>query len=218
MYNLHTHSLLSDGCLLASEIAVRYADAGYKVIAITDHVDYSNIDSVIPAILKFTRSWPKDSGIKILPGVELTHLPLNQFIPLAGYCRRKGMKVIIAHGETPAEPVVAGTNRAALEADIDILAHPGLINDADVKLAKAKGIFLEITSRSGHNAANSYVVGKALKFGAKLILNHDSHEPKDIITPLQLKKVGKKAGLTPAQIANIYKDTTKFLARILPKV
>ncbi len=213
MYNLHTHSLLSDGCLLASELAVRYAAAGYKVIAITDHADYSNIDLVIPAILKFTRNWPKDSAIKVLPGVELTHLPLNQFALLAKYCRRKGIKVIIAHGETPAEPVLAGTNRAALEADIDILAHPGLINNADVKLAKAKGIFLEITSRSGHNAANSFVAKKALKFGAKLILSHDSHEPKDIITPLQLKKVGKKAGLSSAQIAKVYKDTANFLAR-----
>jgi len=216
MYDLHTHSLLSDGCLLPSEVAVRYAAAGYKVIAITDHVDYSNIDQVIPAILKFTRNWPKDSPIKVLPGVELTHLPLGQFASMVKYCRKKGIKIIVGHGETTAEPVFQGTNRAALEAGIDILAHPGHISDDDVKLAKKMGIFLEITSRSGHNVTNSYVAKKALKFGAKLILNQDSHVPEDIISPEQLKKVGLKAGLTANQIADIYKDIAKFFKR--PKI
>ena len=129
MYNLHSHSLLSDGCLLPSEIAVRYMDKGYKAIAITDHVDYSNIEATIKATLEFCRHWPKNSSIKVLPGIELTHLPLEQFKPLAKYARNKGIKIIIAHGETVVEPVIKGTNRAALEADIDILAHPGLISE-----------------------------------------------------------------------------------------
>ena len=214
MYNLHSHSLLSDGCLLASEIAVRYAAAGYKVIAITDHADYSNIDLVIPSILKFTSHWPKNSPIKVLPGVELTHLPLRQFKPLAKYCRKQGIKVIIGHGETPAEPVIPGTNCAALEADIDILAHPGKISDEDVKLARKKGIFLELTSRHGHKATNSLVCQKALKYGAKLIINQDSHSPEDIISPQQLEQVGLKAGLTPSQVLNIYKDIAIFLSKL----
>jgi histidinol phosphatase-like PHP family hydrolase len=214
MYNLHTHSLLSDGSLLPSEIAVRYLAAGYKVIAITDHVDYSNIDLVIPAILKFTRNWPKDSKIRVLPGVELTHLPLGQFTSMVKYCRKKGIKIIIGHGQTTAEPVFQGTNRAALEADIDILAHPGYISDDDTKLAKERGIFLEITSREGHNRTNAFVVKQALKFKARMLLSHDSHEPEDIISPQQLRRVGIKAGLTASQVASIYKDTAKFLAKI----
>ena len=59
MYNLHCHSLLSDGALLPSEVAVRYADAGYRVIAITDHADYSNIKSLLRAISDFTSHLPK---------------------------------------------------------------------------------------------------------------------------------------------------------------
>ena len=46
MYDLHTHSLLSDGELLPSELARRYEEKGYKAIAITDHVDFSNIKIV----------------------------------------------------------------------------------------------------------------------------------------------------------------------------
>jgi histidinol phosphatase-like PHP family hydrolase len=211
MYNLHIHSLLSDGVLLPSEIAVRYAAKGYKVIAITDHVDYSNIEFVAGSILKFTRSWPKNSLIKVLPGIELTHLPLAQFKPLVRYARKQGIKVIIGHGETQAEPVLKGSNKAALEAEIDILAHPGLISDEEVKLAKKNGVFLELTSRNGHKVSNYHVAKLALKWDVKLILNHDSHAPLDINSPAQLKQVGIKAGLNNKEIDKIYQDVAKFL-------
>jgi histidinol phosphatase-like PHP family hydrolase len=211
MYNLHCHSLLSDGVLLPSEIAVRYLALGYQVIAITDHSDYSNIESNVCAILEFCRHWPKDSLIKVLPGIELTHLPLEQFRPLAKFARTKGIKIIVAHGETPVEPVLGGTNRAALEADIDILAHPGLITDADIKLAKDKGIFLEITSRCGHRDTNPHVVERAKKLNAKLILSTDSHEPEDIIKPEELINFAFKAGLTEDEIKNINEGVMRFL-------
>lgn len=214
MYDLHTHSLLSDGDLLPSEVAVRYLALGFKTIAITDHVDYSNIKPVIHAILEFTKNWPKDSlPINVLPGIELTHLPLEQFKPLAKYARSQGIKIILAHGETVAEPVIKGTNLAALEADIDILAHPGLITDREVKLAKKKGIFLEITTRRGHKVTDNHVVKKALKFGARLIFNTDSHAPEDIITAAEIMKVAKKSGLNQRQIDKIYADVSRFLKK-----
>ena len=213
MHNLHCHSLLSDGVLLPSEVAVRYLAAGYNALAITDHVDYSNIETTVNAILEFSKHWPKTSHLKVLPGVELTHLPLEQFKPLAKYAREKGIKIIVAHGETIVEPVIKGTNRACLEADIDILAHPGLISDEDVKLAKKKGIFLELTSRHGHCDTNRHVVEQALKWGARLIINTDSHAPEDIITPDELINVGRRAGLALEEINKIYQDTAKFLQK-----
>jgi len=210
MINLHSHTIHSDGCLLPSEISVRYAAAGYKALAITDHVDQSNIGSVVRSIVKFCNAWPEHSPIKVLPGVELTHLPLEQFKPLAKYARARGIKVIIAHGETPVEPVLPGTNHAALEADIDILAHPGRITDADARLAKKRGIFLEITTRAGHGSANSYVVKQALKFGCRLVLDHDSHKPDDILSPAQTRRIAAKAGLTNKQIDHIYAEIRKW--------
>ncbi len=213
MYNLHAHTFLSDGQLLPSEVAVRYQDKGYKTIAITDHADYSNIKQASKAIVEFCRRWPKNSGIKILPGIELTHLPPEQFKPLAALARKEGIKIIIAHGETPVEPVAKDTNRLALLADIDILAHPGLISDEDTRLAKERGIFLEVTSRRGHSETNAYVIKQARKFGAKLILNNDSHAPEDIISPDELIKVGLDSGLTRAEIDNIYKELEEFLIK-----
>ncbi|MCM8790049.1 MAG: histidinol phosphate phosphatase domain-containing protein [Candidatus Omnitrophica bacterium] len=213
MYNLHCHTLLSDGELLPSETAVRYLSVGYKCIAITDHADYSNIESCIRAILKFCRHWPKKFPLNVLPGIELTHLPLDQFKPLASFARKQGIKIIIAHGETIVEPVIKGTNLAALEADIDILAHPGLITDKETKLAKKRGIFLEVTSRRGHCNSNRHLAKKALKFGANLILNNDSHGADDIISPAELIKTAIMAGLTQKQINIFNRNVETFLIK-----
>jgi histidinol phosphatase-like PHP family hydrolase len=199
--------------LLPSEVAVRYLDKGYKVIAITDHTDYSTIRINITCILNFCRHWPKDTGINVLPGIELTHLPLKQFKPLAKLARKEGIKVIVAHGETLVEPVIKGTNRAALNEDIDILAHPGLISDEDVKLAAKKGVFLEVTSRHGHDTTNCHVVEAARKFGAKIIINSDSHSPEDIIPTGELIEVGIRAGLSREEVDRVFEDTATFIKK-----
>jgi len=212
-YNLHAHTLLSDGELLPSEVAMRYLDKGYKVIALTDHADYSNIKPVCSAIVEFCRKWPKDSKIKVLPGIELTHLPPEQFKPLAAFARKQGIKIVIAHGETTIEPVVKDTNKLALTADIDILAHPGMITDEDTLLAKKRGIFLEITSRLGHADTNKHVISQARKLGAKLILDHDAHAPEDIISCEQMVEIGIKEGLTKDEIEKIYADVNDFLKK-----
>jgi putative hydrolase len=211
MYNLHSHSILSDGCLLPSELAVRHMAKGYKVLAITDHADYSNIHTVITSILAFCSKWPKKSPLTVLPGVELTHIPIEHFKPLARIARSKGIKIIVAHGETPAEPVLNGTNRAALEAGIDILAHPGTISDADILLAVKKGTFLEVTTRKGHNLTNNYVIQQAMKFKARLILNTDCHTPEDIIEPSEIIRLAQELGLNAENIGAMYKEVEQLI-------
>ena len=211
MYDLHIHSLLSDGVLLPSEIARRYEEKGYQIIAITDHGDYSNIKTNTQAIIEFCQNWPKDSKIKVLPGVELTHIPLEQFLPLTKFAREAGIKIIIGHGESPVEPVTIGTNRAALLADINILAHPGNISAADALLAKEKGVFLEITTRRGHSQGNSHIVEIARKTGANLVIDNDSHKREDILSINDLKNIALSAGLSQDEITRIYAAEKKFL-------
>jgi len=209
MFDFHTHTLLSDGELLPSELARRYEEKGFSAIAITDHVDLSNIKFVTESVLDFCKAWPK-KRIKVIPGIELTHLPLEQFKEAVRFARNKGIQLIVAHGETIVEPVIAGTNRAALEAGVDILAHPGLIREEDVKFAKSRGIFLEISARGGHCLANGHVVKCALKVGAQLCINSDAHGPKDIVSLDHLKKVGLGAGLSPKAINLLYKNAAKL--------
>jgi len=213
MYNLHTHSLLSDGELLPSELARRYEEKGYKAIAITDHVDVSNIKMVVSAIIEFCKKWPKNR-IKVIPGIELTHIPLEHFVPLIKYARKKGIKIIVAHGETIAEPVIRGTNKKALSSDIDILAHPGLITKEEARQAKKNGIFLEITSRKMHLKTNRHVVKMARQTGARLIINSDSHCPDDILAISKVVINARKSGLTGRDFEKITKDVSAFLRTI----
>ena len=99
-----------------------------------------------------------------------------------------------------------GTNRAALEADIDILAHPGLITKEDAALARERGIFLEITARKGHCLANGHVARTALEVGASLIVNTDAHGPGDLITSQQARLIARGAGLTDTAFQNLAAD------------
>jgi len=199
LIELHTHTLLSDGVLLPSELARRYEAAGFSALAITDHVDFSNIKTVTASIRDFCRAWPK-GRIKVIPGVELTHLPLEQFGRAVRYCRKQGMRVIIAHGETPVEPVLPGTAEAALRAGIDILAHPGYIKESVAVLAARKGVFLEVSGRKGHCLGNKQVVRLAKAHKVKLCLGTDAHEPADIPTPAKLRSVGRNAGLDEDEV------------------
>jgi histidinol phosphatase-like PHP family hydrolase len=48
---------------------------GYTAIAITDHVDHSNIDLVVSRIAKLAKILTKSYDILALPGVEVTYVP-----------------------------------------------------------------------------------------------------------------------------------------------
>jgi histidinol phosphatase-like PHP family hydrolase len=195
MIDLHSHSLFSDGELLPSELIRRAEVQGYGYWAITDHADISNIDLVVPRLVAVARELNTYRSIKMLPGIELTHVPPETIGALAQRARELGARLIVVHGETIAEPVQPGTNLAAIEAGVHVLAHPGLITLAEAQLAAKKGVLLEITSRKGHSLSNGHVARLARQAGASLVLNSDSHSPQDIVSLPQRERVVEGAGL-----------------------
>ena len=211
MIDLHTHTLLSDGELLPSELARRAEVIGYEAIGITDHCDWSNIDFVIPHIVKASKNLSSHWKIKVIPGVEITHVPLEEIEPLARYAREHGAKVVIVHGETLSEPVIKGTNRRAIECGVDIIAHPGNITEEDAVLARDKSVFLEITTRKNHLKTNRHVARIARATGAKLILNTDAHKIEDLITEITARRVLTDAGLSNAEIEEVFKNSKGFV-------
>lgn len=196
MIDLHTHSLLSDGELLPSELVRRAKVIGYEAIAITDHADYTNLERLVEASKK-ARVLEESYGIVVIPGVELTHLPPEHIAPLARRAKELGAEIVVVHGETPAEPVAPGTNKAAVACkDVDVLAHPGFITLEEARLAAANGILLEITARGGHNMTNGHVARIAREAGAMMVVDTDSHAPGDLITGARALAVARGAGLT----------------------
>ena len=214
MIDLHTHTLFSDGELVPSELVRRAVVKGYRAIAITDHADLSNIDFIVPRIAKVSEKLSKAWGIRVIPGVELTHVPPADIADLAKEARRLGARLVLCHGETIVEPVPAGTNSAALNAAIDILTHPGLITLEDAKLAARKGIYLEITARKGHSLTNGHVAKTALAAGAKLLINTDAHSPGDLISSEDAEKIGIGAGLSIDDFRKIVRNAEELVKKV----
>jgi len=212
MIDLHTHTLFSDGELLPSELIRRAESMGLRALAITDHVDISNIDFVLERILAVCRELEGRVKIKVLPGVEITHVLPADFAKLVAYVRKKCKAIIVAHGETFVEPVNPGTNLAAIKAKVDILAHPGLISEQEVKLAALNGVCLEISGRKGHCLGNGHVAKLARAFKAKLVLNTDTHSPENLITRDQANRIARGAGLEEEEIQRLIKNSEQLVA------
>jgi histidinol phosphatase-like PHP family hydrolase len=194
MIDLHTHSIFSDGELIPSELVRRAVVKGYKAIAITDHVDFTNIEHILSCVKK-AKFLEDDYDIRVFAGIELTHVPPGKMPKLIKKARNLGAEIIVVHGETTIEPVPEGTNHTAVSLDIDILAHPGLITLEDAQKAKDNGICLEITSRNGHNRTNGHVVRMARETGADMTVNTDAHDPDDLITDMVAFQIALGSGL-----------------------
>lgn len=214
MIDLHTHSLLSDGDLIPSELVRRLEFLDYSAVAITDHSDSSTLDLTVSRIAQVARDLNHHQSVKVIPGIELTHIPPPLIGSLVEKSRELGAAVVVIHGETIVEPVAPGTNMAALEAGADILAHPGLITIEEAELAAERGIFLEISARAGHSLTNGHVARLAREAGAKLVLNSDAHSPGDFVTQGFARKVVEGAGLLSDSLSTLLSNARLLLKKI----
>jgi predicted metal-dependent phosphoesterase TrpH len=62
--DLHTHTLRSDGLLTPVELVAAAADAGVKLLAITDH-------DTLAGVRELRRAGTIPNGIEVLPGIEI---------------------------------------------------------------------------------------------------------------------------------------------------
>jgi putative hydrolase len=214
MIDLHTHSLFSDGQLVPAEHLRRVEVLGYEAIAITDHADSSNLDFIIPRIIRAAEDLNQYSSTRLIAGIELTHVPPAMFGELVAMARDLGAQVVVGHGETLVEPVMPGTNLAAINAGVDILAHPGFISLKEAELAAANNVFLELSGRKGHSLANGYVAKIADQTGALLAINADAHGPGDFLTAEMAEKVALGAGLSAERYEKLRADMKALVERL----
>ncbi|MBW1615453.1 MAG: histidinol phosphate phosphatase domain-containing protein [Deltaproteobacteria bacterium] len=213
MIDLHSHTIYSDGELIPAELVRRAQSIGLKAIAITDHDDGSNMDFIIPKIVSIALELNYIlKNIKVIPGIEITHVPPQLIKDKVLKARKLGAKIVAVHGETIVEPVAIGTNKAAIEAQADILAHPGLITEEDAILAKEKNVMLEITARAGHSLTNGHVARLAKQIGAKIIINTDTHSPENLINIETAKKITLGAGLSEQDFKTMQKNAYNLIS------
>lgn len=240
-YDFHTHTVFSDGGMIPAGLMQRAIVRGCLGLAITDHVDSSNLEWAFENLLKFVeelgQEWQpgivpggdvttaplntldsdalaKNWHLPLIPGVELTSVPPRKIGVLAEKARSLGAKWIVVHGETIMEPVAPGTNRAAIEARADLLSHPGLITPEDAARAAKLGVYLEITTHKGHGMANGWVAQRARESGAKLLLNTDCHVSAEILDTKQRRAIAFGAGLTAEEVDRIWENGRQIITRI----
>ncbi len=213
--DFHTHTILSDGELLPMEMIRRAAMSGHRAIALTDHASFSNVVQVVEAVVRDCEkadAW----GIEAIPGVEITHVPVRHIDAAVRAARKAGAELVVVHGESPVEPVEPGTNHAAVSnPEVDILAHPGMLEEDDSALAVQNGVFIEITCRRGHSLTNGHVASVAKAVGAKLLVNTDAHAPSDLATMSFAERVALGAGLDQVQARIALVDNPDLLMRKL---
>ena len=194
--DLHMHTLFSDGELLPSELARRALKLNHEAIAITDHVDWSNVDNITAikdAIDDINKNW----DITVVLGAEVTHAPVESIDGIAERAKKLGAEIVVVHGETLSEPVTPGTNYAAVSSKhVDILGHPGLITRQEAEIARENDVYLEISARKGHCLGNGHVANIAREVGCKLIVDTDTHSPDDLITFDKSYQIALGAGLS----------------------
>jgi len=215
MIDLHTHTTFSDGVLIPAELARRAAKAGYRAMAMTDHADHSNLELILSNIGRFVAETGPFLGVTVLCGVEITHVPPPLIPNLVEQARARGAQLVVVHGETIVEPVEAGTNLAAIEAGVDILAHPGLITPEEAELAAERGVALEITTRKGHSLTNGHVAAMARRFGARLVIDNDAHAPEDLVSQERRKKTALGAGLSLEEYLRAEANSREIVSRVL---
>ena len=209
------HTLFSDGELLPSELARRAVKLNHEAIAITDHIDASNVDN-LPQIQKAVDDVNENWDIDVILGAEITHTPVESIDKIAKKARKLGAELIVVHGETLNEPVVEGTNYAAVNSkNVDILAHPGLLSKEEAEIALKNDVYIEITARNGHSLSNGHVANVCREVGNKMIINTDTHSPDNIITFERSKIIGLGAGLNESEVEKAIVDNPRELVERL---
>jgi histidinol phosphatase-like PHP family hydrolase len=189
LIDLHMHTFFSDGVLSPSELVYRYKLMGAEAVALTDHVDYTNMEYILKSMHKAVPKFKEYYGIDVIVGAELTYIPPADIGNMVSAAREMGAEIVVVHGETMAENVPAGTNLAAARAKCDILAHPGHLTDEVAQIAKQNNVCIELTTRNGHGNTNKEVFTVANRNKCSIILDTDAHGPDDLLDEWKIRKV-----------------------------
>ncbi len=216
-FDFHSHTYLTDGSASATDMWTAGDRLGHRVLAITDHVAMEDPRPLLERLHAEARAFA-DGPMVTIVGVEISMVPPRHIDATARAARRAGAEIVIVHGETLVEPVPAGTNRAAIECrEVDLLAHPGLLDPGDAELAHAHGTVLELSGRSGHSISNGHVARVAIEAGASVVVDSDAHRTVDLLPFERAGVVARGAGLTELRVTGALATAPEALARKLGK-
>jgi histidinol phosphatase-like PHP family hydrolase len=214
-FDFHCHTYLTDGETSATEMW-RYAHLlRHRVLAVTDHIATEDPTRQLNRLREEAQGW-EERGILPIIGVEVTHVPPSKIPDVVRTARRSGAEIVLVHGETIAEEVAPGTNRAALETgEVDILAHPGLLTREEAELARDHGSILELSGRRAHSMTNGLVAKMAIEVGVPLVVDSDAHSPNQLLSAEAASRIALGAGVELSRLRAVLEEAPRALVRRL---
>lgn len=216
--DFHSHTTLSDGTLSMEDMVSAAERRGYEVYAITDHARGGDPDylDTVTAVRDGVERLNGETAIRLLAGVELTDFEPGQIAEAARRVRRAGAQVVVVHGECLVLDVLPGTNAAAARcADVNILAHPGLLSDDDAQAALRHGVYVEISARHGADYANGHVYRVARRHGTGVVVDSDAHDEAGLLSRAKVDALLRGAGAPPAYVRRVQDEYLPLLVQQL---
>ncbi|MDI6641888.1 MAG: histidinol phosphate phosphatase domain-containing protein, partial [Elusimicrobiota bacterium] len=143
---------------------------------------------------------------------EITCVPPVDISKAVKQARKLGAKIVLVHGGTSLQTTPPGTNLSAILSGADIIAHPGMISEEDVKLSVENNVALEITTRKLYTSTNYHVAALAKKYNAKLVLNSDTHLSNELLTEDTVADVLKAAKLKKSDFNTMQQNAVDLLS------
>lgn len=212
MFDFHVHVAASGGLLPAE--AMRLArNAGFVGVGLVVRADQATLPALLPALAAMVKTASLHAGIEAFAGVELAHVPPPLLPDAVAHARELGAAVVLGHGEgipfSTLDTVERGSNLAAIEAGVDILAHPGLITAEDATRAAERGVLLELSLAPRHSLANGHVARMAERHGCGLLIGGNFKTAADFVSPQATRALYRAA----AAGAGVSPQTTEMTAR-----
>ena len=218
MIDLHVHIAVSSiprtPGLPVGE-ALRFAALnGYRAVGLILRSSELDMPPLMP-LAKDIKRLSLHANIEAVLGVELVHIPPALLPEAVDNAREAGAGLVLAHGETLLENVEEGTNFAAIMAGVDILAHPGLIDEQAAVCAAERGVALELSCAPRHAFANAHIIRMAEQFGCVLVPGSSAAAHGEILPPRLRDRLYRGAGLTGEAAILLQHNARKILQKQL---
>lgn len=213
--DFQNHSTLSDGVLPPIELLKHAKKLGLGGIALTEHVYANKVESIVEKLLQVEKH-TRALGIIFIPGAEVSLVPPDRICEIARRAKEAGARFVTVHGESLMGGTPPGTNLASAQCEyVDMIGHPGFLSDKAAQCAARNNISIELSGRALHSLTNGHNAKLALKYGAKLLVNSDTHKPEDLMTMARAIEVARGAGLDDEEVYRaIVTNAEELLARV----
>ena len=129
-------------------------------------------------------------------GVELLNIPPALIRPAVAESRNCGAQIVLVHGESIMDAVEKGTNFAAIDAGVDILACPGMLDQAAADLAAERHVFVELSGSPRHAFANARTIAMCISSQVAIVCGSGASRAEELHSPELWSKIMEGADVS----------------------